>query len=114
MKNVSLSTVGGMVKFATTRSGKPLSLTTRVREEPVKPAAEALITPGVHLLHARVCSMRGVCGIFDAAVTVIPVDAATPSAASAPDSSAQHQSPISLIRLLLELVLAIARKLITP
>lgn len=70
------------------------------------------IAIGVHLLHVRICSVRGICGALDAAITVIPaapkVEAGTPSAS---DSTTQRGSSASLIRMLLELVLALARKL---
>jgi hypothetical protein len=78
-------------------------------------ASSPPIAPGVHLVHARVCSVRGVCGLLDASVTVIPAEPIAQSgAAAAADSSAEHGTPISLIRMLLELVLALARKLIGP
>lgn len=63
-------------------------------------------------LHARVCSIHGVCGLVDASVAVSALDSLPQ--ASEPDSTVQHGSPISLIRMLLELVLALARKLIGP
>jgi hypothetical protein len=71
------------------------------------------IALGVHLLHVRICTVRGICGVLDAPVTVASAEsvvrADTPSAS---DSTAQRGSPVSLIRMLLELVLALARKLI--
>lgn len=71
------------------------------------------IAPGVHLVHARVCSLRGLCGQLDAPVTVLPAGPAAQSGAPMePDSTALQRAPISLIRMLLELVLALARKLI--
>ena len=82
---------------------------------PDSSASSPPIAPGVHLVHARVCSVRGVCGSLDAPVTVIPAEPVTQSGATAtPDSTAEGRSPVSLLRMLLELVLALARKLIAP
>ena len=78
-------------------------------------ADSAALAPGIHQLHARVCSLRGVCSDLDASVTVIPAEPPAQSdSAAKPDSTAEGGSPVSLIRMLLELVLALARKLIAP
>ena len=78
-------------------------------------SARPTIAVGEHVLHVRICSIRGICGSLDAPISVIPAesnaDADTPSAA---DSTPQGGSPVSLIRMLLELLLALARKLTAP
>lgn len=74
------------------------------------------ISPGVHLLHVRLCSMRGVCSTLDAPVTVAPSEAPFMSAhtASPSDSSAQQRSHDSKLRKALDLLIAGARKLLVP
>lgn len=76
----------------------------------------APIAPGVHLLHVRLCSMRGVCSTLDAPVTVAPSEAALMSARTAipSDSSAQQQSHDSKLRKALDFLIAGARKLLAP
>ena len=77
---------------------------------------EPAITPGVHLLHVRLCSARGVCSTLDAPVTVAPPEIAPTSAhTSTPaDSSAQKRIHQSALRKALDLVIAGARKLLAP
>lgn len=77
---------------------------------------EPAITPGVHLLHVRLCSARGVCSTLDAPVTVAPPETAPTSAhtSTAADSSAQKRSGQSALRKALDLVIAGARKLLAP
>lgn len=74
------------------------------------------IAPGVHLLHVRLCSMRGVCSTLDAPVTVAPFEAPLMSARTAmpSDSSAQQRSHDSKLRKALDLLIAGARKLLAP
>lgn len=54
----------------------------------------ALIAAGVHLVHVRVCSMRGVCSALDVPVTVAPLEtaAALLSRTAAADSAPQQHS----------------------
>jgi len=82
-------------------------------------ATSAMISPGVHLVIARVCSTRGVCGEARAPVTVLPaVDA--PAAAAASDSVKAAASPQSatikrsLAKKILDALLGGARKLLAP
>lgn len=79
-------------------------------------AAASPIAPGVHLLHVRLCSMRGVCSTLDAPVTVTPsetsptgVRTTTPT-----DSSAQQRSHDSKLHKALDFLIAGARKLLAP
>lgn len=75
-----------------------------------------VIAPGVHLVHVRVCSMRGICATLDTPVTVAPPDVtpATSPASSPPDSSARQQARSSVLRKVLDLVITGARKLLAP
>lgn len=76
--------------------------------------ASSAIAPGVHLLHVRLCSVRGVCAALDAPVTVIPVESAvSPATVAAADSAAQHRGR-SVLQRLLDFALAGARKLLAP
>ena len=79
----------------------------------MSPAAPP-IAPGVHLLHVRLCSMRGVCSTLDAPVTVAPAETPQTRAATATDSSAQQRSRDSKLRKALDFLIAGARKLLTP
>lgn len=80
---------------------------------PDSSASSPPIAPGVHLVHALVCSLRGVCGSLDTKVTVIPAAPAVPPGVSAePDSTANQGTPVSLIRMLIDLVIALARRLL--
>lgn len=73
------------------------------------------IAPGVHLLHVRLCSMRGVCSTLDAPVTVAPSEGKVTSRAPTPtDSSAQQRSHDSKLRKALDFLIAGARKLLAP
>lgn len=46
--------------------------TTTTRSLGVASPGAPLIAPGVHLIHARLCSMRGVCAAFDTPVRIAP------------------------------------------
>lgn len=90
--------------------------TTAARLSSGASAGAPLIAPGVHLVHVRLCSMRGVCSTLDVPVIVAPPDI-TPSltrALSPADSSAQQQTRPSLLRQVLGFVIAGARKLLAP
>lgn len=87
----------------------------------VKPTSAAsggvpLIAAGVHLVHVRVCSMRGVCSALDTPVTVAPLETATPlsSRTAAADSATQQHLGHSPLRKIMDLVIAGARKLLAP
>jgi hypothetical protein len=75
-----------------------------------------LIAPGVHLVHVRLCSMRGVCAAFDTPVTVAPPDAtlAAARAPSPPDSATKQHARLSMLHRVIDLVIVGARKLLVP
>jgi hypothetical protein len=74
-----------------------------------------MLALGDHRLRAHVCSIKGICSEIDTAFTIVRADSIAPSPLSAAaDSSAEGTSSVSLIRMLLQLVLALARKLIGP
>lgn len=74
---------------------------------PSDSGAVATAPAGVHLVTARICSVRGVCGSVNAPVTIQPPD--VPDA----DSGSERKGP-SLRHKLLELLLDGARKLLIP
>lgn len=80
----------------------------------VKSPAAPLIAPGVHLLHVRLCSMRGVCSTLDAPVAVAPAEPPQTRSATPADSSGQQRSRDSKLRKALDFLIAGARKLLTP
>ena len=93
----------------------PDSVHSRTQDAISAPAHAPVIAPGVHLVHARVCSKRGVCGMLDAPVTVVPVESVLHSDTGATaDSTSERQSTYSLLRWLLDLAIAIARRLLRP
>lgn len=105
-------TVDGVDRTSSFQATREMAVGLLVRDSAANSPA---FTPGIHQLHARVCSLRGVCTELDASVTVVPPESITQSRSTAePDSTAEGGSPVSLIRMLLELVLALARKLIRP
>lgn len=82
-------------------------------------AASSLLAPGVHLVVARLCSTRGVCGEARAPVTVLPaVDGPAAPAVSPATDSARAGSPgaakKSIGRKILDALLGGARKLLAP
>jgi hypothetical protein len=65
---------------------------------------EVAIAIGPHSLAARICSLRGTCGEVVAAVTI----------ASSPAIAADQQVHTALIQTLVELLLALVKRLLTP
>jgi hypothetical protein len=61
------------------------------------------IAPGAHQIAARICSLRGACGEMSAVVTV-----------TAPATTTAEKARADRKRTLLDLVLAAARKLLSP
>lgn len=90
--------------------------TTAARAPSVAAGGVTLIAPGVHLVHVRVCSMRGICATLDSPVTVAPPDVTPPPnrALSPADSSAQRHAQPSMLRKVLDLVITATRKLLAP
>lgn len=78
-------------------------------------ATAAVIAPGVHLVHARLCSVRGVCATLDEPVTVAPSAFVLPTATNAaPDTSADAKQEASLLWRVIAFLIAAARKLLAP
>ena len=85
-------------------------------------ASATVLAPGVHLLVARLCSTRGVCGEARAPVTVLPAAEATvPTAAGAASDSTRASATgpgaaagKSFGRKVLDALLGGARKLLAP
>lgn len=77
---------------------------------PLVPAASdsATLAPGEYQVMARICSSRGACGTFAATVTVVP------GLAKAADPADSHNRRQRLISLLIDLLIAAARKLLVP
>lgn len=98
---------GPLARDTTTANVKPTSTSS---------GGVPLIAAGVHLVHVRVCSMRGVCSTLDTTVTVAPLETAAPllSRTAAADSVTQQHSGHSPLRKVLDLVIAGARKLLVP
>lgn len=90
--------------------------TTTARSLTLASPGAPLIAPGVHLVHVRLCSMRGICAALDIPVTVAPPDVipAPSRAISAADSSAQQHARPSMLHKMIDLVIAGARKLLAP
>lgn len=74
---------------------------------PLAPApsdTEVAITIGPHALAARICSLRGTCAEVVATVTIV----------SSPAVAADQQAHTALIQTLVELLLALVKRLLTP
>ena len=71
---------------------------------PVPSDTEVAIAIGPHGLAARICSLRGTCGEVVATVTI----------ASSPVVVADQQTHTALIQTLVELLLALVKRLLTP
>lgn len=73
------------------------------------------IAVGVHLLHVRLCSMRGVCSTLDAPVTVAPSEGqAMSTRAPTPTDSSAQRSHDSKLRKAIDFLIVGARKLLAP
>jgi hypothetical protein len=104
-----------LLQLGTGEAWGPLAPMTAPNASAAALAAAVVIASGVHLVHARLCSMRGVCSTLDVPVTVSPADptAVLRSGISQADSTAQQSKP-SRLRQVVNLVIAGARKLLTP
>ncbi|HKO15922.1 MAG TPA: hypothetical protein VJU87_06765 [Gemmatimonadaceae bacterium] len=91
---------GGVTPGSSSTSDTPISAT-------------AVVATGEHLVSARICSSRGVCGSLNAPVLVLPSTVDTRSTPT-PDSDAATGSSHSTLRKVLDALLSGARKLLLP
>ena len=85
-----------------------------------RPAVRAALPAGVHLVVARICSTRGVCGEVRVPVTVLPGAETLAASGSLSDSARNAQASVptatkqSLGRKVLDILLGGVRKLVSP